>query len=232
MASSGGFKPSNLPPIAETGMKGFLKWYAREQPGDYPRVAKATWAQAPEVFSDYVQSRAQVIRHRAGLASLGMRTWDPSLGTRLHGLGQDGTAADLSSQIQVLTESDLQPVNVAVDDSTLNMQVPTNITTSDAANAGAGTSTTTTSWLSSLINSASNLIMTKQTAQTAQAITNLQLQRAQQGLSPLNIGMGANGIPIIGGTAGLSSLFSGTGLIIGLGALAAFFIFSGKRKAA
>src|ERR1700732_2825438 len=70
MASSGGFKPSNLPPIAETGMKGFLKWDAREQPGYYPRVAKATWAQAPEVFSDYVQSRAQGVRPRAGLASL------------------------------------------------------------------------------------------------------------------------------------------------------------------
>jgi hypothetical protein len=122
-------------------------------------------------------------------------------------------------------------VNVAVDDATLNQMVPSNITTSDAANAGAGTSTASTSWLSSLINSASNFVMSKQQAQTAQAITNLQLQRAQQGQSPLNISMGANGIPIIGG-AGLSSLFSGTGMVIGLAALAAFFLFSGKRRAA
>jgi hypothetical protein len=227
MASSGGFRPSPLPPIAETGMKGFFKWYAREQPGDYPRVAKAAWKNAPELFSDYTQSRATVIRHQAGLASLTSRTYNPSL----QGLGQGGgQASDLSSQIQVLTESDLTPVNVALDDSTLNMVAPSNITTSDAANAGAGTSTTSTNWLSSLINSASNLIFTRQQVQTAQAITNLQLQRAQQGLSPLNIGMGANGIPIIGGAA----LGGTTGIVIALGALAALFFFSrgGSRRAA
>src|SRR5438105_11283060 len=152
MASSGGFRPSPLPPIWETGMKGFFKWYAREQPNDYPRVAKAAWKDAPEMFSDYVQSRATAIRQQIGDASLATRTYDASL----HGLGQSpaGGAADMPYQIQTLTEADLQPVNVAVDDSTLNLQVPSNITTSDAANAGAGTSTASTSWMSDLINAA------------------------------------------------------------------------------
>src|ERR1700675_2414122 len=122
MASSGGFKPSHLPTINETGMRGFLKWLQRENPPAYQHIAPSLPAVDPRMFSDYNQSRAQIVRGRAGNASLVARA--ASLGA----LGQ----AEYSSQIQTLSESDLTPINVSVDDSTLTMAIPTNVDTTDA----------------------------------------------------------------------------------------------------
>ena len=226
MASSGGFKPSPLPPIAATGMRGFLKWYAREQPNDYPRVAKALWGNAPEVFSDYVQSRTQAIRGAVGRQSLARRTFAPAFA----GLGQDdGTASDLSTQIATLSESDLTPVNLATSDDLLNIAAPNNIPSTDAANAGAGTTTATTNWISQLITGATGLFATQQQGQLAQTIVNAQLSRAQQGLSPLNIGWSANGLPTISASGALTS---STGLLLigGLALVAVMMMRGGSKR--
>jgi hypothetical protein len=218
MASSGGFKPSHLPPINDTGMRGFLKWLQRENAPAYQHIAPALPAVDPRMFSDYNQSKAQIVRGRAGAASMVARA------ARMGALGQ----AEYSSQIQTLSESDLTPINVAVDDSTLTTAIPTNVDTTDAANQGSGTSTASTDWITSAIQGITSLWMTKGQLQTSQAITNLQLQRAQAGLSPLNIGLGANGIPIVGSSAlgGGSSL-----LLLGGGLLVLFMLMRSGRKA-
>jgi hypothetical protein len=220
MASSGGFKPSHLPPVTETGIQGFLKWLQRENPTAYQQIAPALPAVDPRMFSDYSQSRAQIVRGRAGVASMAARAG------RMGALGQ----AEYSTQIPTLSESDLTPINVSVDDSTLTVAIPTNVDTTDAANQGSGTSTASTDWISSAIHGITSLWLTKQQLQTSQAITNLQLQRAQSGLSPLNIGMGANGIPMISGSAlgGGSTL-----LLLGGGLLVLFMLMrGGSRRAA
>jgi hypothetical protein len=220
MASSGGFKPSHLPPVTETGIQGFLKWLQRENPTAYQQIAPALPAVDPRMFSDYSQSRAQIVRGRAGVASLAARAG------RMGALGQ----AEYSTQIPTLSESDLTPINVSVDDSTLTTAVPTNVDTTDAANQGSGTSTASTDWISSAIHGITSLWLTKSQLQTSQAITNLQLQRAQSGLSPLNIGLGANGIPMISGSAlgGGSTL-----LLLGGGLLVLFMLMrGGSRRAA
>jgi hypothetical protein len=218
MASPGGFRPSHLPPINETGMRGFLKWLQRENPPAYQHIAPSLPAVDPRMFSDYNQSKAQIVRGRAGAASLVARA------ARMGALGQ----AEYSGQLPVLAESDLTPINVAVDDSTLTTAIPTNVDTTDAANQGSGTSTASTDWITSAIAGITSLWMTKAQVQTNQAITSLQLQRAQAGLSPLNIGLGANGIPIMGGSAlgGGSTL-----LLLGGGLLVLFMLMRGRRTA-
>ena len=201
-------------------MRGFLKWLQRENPPAYQHIAPALPAVDPRMFSDYNQSRAQIVRGRAGNASLLARA--ASLGA----LGQ----AEYSSQIPTLSESDLTPINVSVDDSTLTMAVPTNVDTTDAANQGSGTSTASTDWISSAVKGLASLWMTKSQLQTNQAITNLQLQRAQSGLTPLNIGLNANGIPIFGSMGGGTSL-----MLLGGGLLVLFMLMrggGGRRRAA
>lgn len=39
--------------INDTGIRGFLKWWKQEQPGLYPKVAKAVAANVPAAFDDY-----------------------------------------------------------------------------------------------------------------------------------------------------------------------------------
>ena len=84
-------------------------------------------------------------------------------------------------------------------------------------------------WITSAIRGITSLWMTKAQVTTNQAITNLQLQRAQAGLSPLNIGLGANGLPMFG-----SSLGGGTSLLLLGGGLLVLFMLmrGGSRRAA
>lgn len=236
MASPGGFKPSHLPPIAETGLKGFLKWYQREQPAIYQKLAVQLQAQAPQAFSDYTQSMTQALRARAGVASLQRR-----LATRgrtgsflpgssaLHGLGDDFTdMLEASPDPQVV--STFQPVTV--DSIALPAGYnPPPVDTSEAANTGAGTSTNTTNLIASIIGGVTGAYTSVMQANTAAAITDVQLQRARAGLSPLNIGMNANGIPTIGGSAFAGG--SATLLLIG-GAVLLFMLLGrgGSRAAA
>jgi len=233
MASSpGGFKPSHLPPVTETGMQGFLKWLQRENPQAYQHIAPSLPAMDPRMFSDYNQSRAQIVRGRAGVASLAARAGrlgvlgQAEYGNTLPEFQVNPNAAPASF---VLAPSDLAPLNVATDETTLTVAVPTNVDTTDAANQGSGTSTASTDWISNAIHGITSLWLTKSQLQTSQAITNLQLQRAQSGLSPLNIGMGANGLPMFG-----SSLGGGTSLLLLGGGLLVLFMLmrGGSRRAA
>lgn len=224
MASPGGFRPSPLPPVTETGIRGFLKWLQRENPQAYQQIAPALPAVDPRMFSDYNQSRAQIVRARAGAASMVARA--ASMGA----LGQaeySSTLPEFSTQIQVLAPSDLAPVNVATDESTLSLAVPTNVDTTDAANQGSGTSTASTDWISSAIHGITSLWLTKTQLQTSQAITNLQLQRAQAGLAPLNIGLAANGIPTFSAMGGGSTM-----LLLGGGLLLLFMLMRGGSRSA
>jgi hypothetical protein len=215
-------------------MNGFLKWLQRENPVAYQHIAPSLPAVDPRMFSDYTQSRSQIVRGRAGAASLARRA------SMMHGLGAfgqteyDSTLPEFqvdptqATANMVLAPSDLTPLNIAVDDATLTTAVPTNVDTTDAANQGSGTSTASTDWISSAVAGITSLFTTKAQLQTAQSITNLQLQRAQAGLSPLNIGLNANGIPTI-----LGSALAGSGslLLIG-GAILLFFMMKVGRKAA
>lgn len=220
MASSGGFKPSPLPPIADTGMKGFLKWYQREQPEVFKAVAPQIAAKTPQVFSDYNQSQTQRIRQRAGVASLAARRRMRGIA----GLGDDFTDLLDSSPDSNIVAGFESPS----DDINSYMSSAPTIDVSDAANTTSGTPTTSTSLISSLIAGITGAYTTVTQANTAQAITNLQLQRAQAGLAPLNIGMNANGIPTITGVG----LASSAGIILLIGGGLLLFMMMGRGKKA
>lgn len=101
----------------------------------------------------------------------------------------------------------------------------------DVADAANNTATdgSTANWLSSLIGGISGAYMTYTQAQNNQAIVNAQLQRAQEGLPPLSIAPGSNGVPTI--TAGLGG--SSNMLLVGGGILAAIglaYALSGRRR--
>lgn len=94
----------------------------------------------------------------------------------------------------------------------------------DAANSGT-TDSSSTSWLSSLINGVSSAYMTVSQAQTQQSIVNAQLQRAQAGLPPLNVSTTGSGVPLIS-----VATSSSTWLIAGALGLGALLIFMAKKK--
>lgn len=109
----------------------------------------------------------------------------------LEGLGQTDTLA---------------PVNVTA-------QLMPQVDVADAANT-TPTDPSSTSWLSSLINGVSSAYLTYNQAQQQNSIINAQLQRAQQGLPPLNISTGSYGVPTIS-----TSLLSNPAVLIGGGLL-------------
>jgi len=168
---------STKPNITDTGLKGFLKWFQREQPHLYQQVAPALAKKYPRAFGDFNQSVAQDLAHRRSMA--GMLTF--------RGLGDDSAVTDITFDSG-------------------SLQVPTSVTsavdTADAANSGT-TDSGVTGWLSSLIGGLTQGALAVNQVKTAQQVTQLQLQRAQAGLPPLNIDMSSLGVPTVG--VGLSA---------------------------
>jgi len=193
---------SAKPDISDTGLKGFLKWFQREQPNLYKQVAPALAKKYPRAFSDYNQSLAQDMGHRRSMVSMGFR-----------GLGDDSAITDItfdSSSLQVPTS-----VTSAVD-------------TADAANAGT-TDSSVTGWLSSLIGGLTQGALAVNQVKTAQQVTQLQLQRAQMGLPPLNIDMSSLGVPTVG--VGLSASTQSLVMWIAIGGGALLLLSSlGKAR--
>jgi hypothetical protein len=211
------FAASSAPPITSTGVRGFLKWYQREQPEVYQVIAPKLPVVAPAVFGAYISSRVRATRRLGSLADARARRRTHLM---VSGLGQDDDDdtgyilnPDLTINTSTLTDSgSANPVDI-----TSLVQSTTLPDISDTASSSAGTTTTNTSAIGSLIAGVTGLFVSQQQAQTAQQITALQLQRAQAGLSPLNISMGANGVPTITGIAsnpGALLLLLGAGLLL------------------
>lgn len=115
-------------------------------------------------------------------------------------------------------------VSLAPIDVTAGVDLPT-VDVADAANSGP-TDSSSTDWLSSLINGASQAFMTVSQAQTQQSIVNAQLQRAAAGLPPLSITATQAGVPLIGvGTRSSTWL-----LLAGAAAIGGWLIFGRPRR--
>lgn len=221
------YAASTAPPIKSTGIKGFLKWYQREQPEVYKVIAPKIPVVAPQAFGAYIASRVRATRTLGNLAQSRARRQTRLL---VSGLGQDdseidltggySTNPDLTVNTSTLTDSgSANPVDLTALQSSLTLP-----DVSDTATASAGTTTTQTSGIANLIAGVTGLFVSQQQAQTASQITALQLQRAQAGLAPLNISMGANGIPTISGIAS-----SPTTLLLLLGGGLLLFMMMGKK---
>jgi len=225
---SGGYRPSPAPPITTTGIRGYLLWLKREQPAVYAKLAPALPTIAPSAFSHYMGSAITRTRKLAGVGSLRARNGV----VLVAGLGRLGQSADdldpVYSDVDLSYSTDPDLTNYTIAQGASNPEItnaPTPETTA-AANTGAGTPSTQVAAIGALATGITGLAITGMQLSTANEINQLQLQRAQAGLAPLNIGMNANGVPTITGTG-----LSGSGMLIVL-LIAGLVLFAamGERR--
>ena len=207
--------------INDTGVKGFLLWLKREQPGIYVKAAPIIAQQVPQAFSGYNAGAWRVAglgRYEAmqRLGAMGDSTTDINLAT--------ATPADVfgdSATIDLSTSS--SPL------STASLATPPTVDVSTAANSGASSSGIA-STISSIVGGISALYLTKQQANIQQQVVNTQLSRAAAGLPPLPASLSNLGVPQV--SVGLSA-GTGTGIAVaaGIGLLVLLFMMGGKKRA-
>lgn len=169
--------------IQDTGIRGYLKWLQRDQPGIYKAIAPQVAQYAPEAFSDYEQSQAM-----GSLMGLGDGL------TTFFGTSSPDPSTDVAS----------------------------------AANSGAS-SPSITSMISNLVGAVGQVFLAKTQVDTLKQVNNIQLQRAQQGLSPLDTSSLNLGVPQV--NVGLSKgTLTGGGIALAVvGGLGLLFLLSSKR---
>jgi len=166
--------------IIDTGLRGYLKWLRRDQPGIYRKVAPVLAAKIPEAFSDREQSHA-----------LGV----------LMGLGDDAEPGASGASTDV----------------------------ADAANTGAA-SPSITGIIGNLVAAAGQVYLTKTQLDALKQVNNMQLQRVNAGLNPLDVSGLNFGIPTVNvGVAPKTLAAGGTLLIGGLLLVGAFMLLGSKH---
>lgn len=208
--------------ITETGIRGFLKWFAREQPEIYKAVAPVIAKKVPKAFSDY---------HAGGWKVAGLNRDDAvdKLNKIYEGnFAGMGRLADASAYFSMGSSYTAQPTYFAsaapgFDASLATM--PNFVDTSAAANAGSiGTDIAGT--IGSIVNSASKAYLTYTAANTQSQIVNTQLQRAAAGLPPLNVGLSSSGIPMVQAGGNISTGSIAMLAIAGIG----LYLLTGRKK--
>jgi hypothetical protein len=228
-------------PITETGVRGFLKWFKREQPALYSKIAPLLPKKVPAAFSNYEAGGYRVaglsrddavtklnkiykdsFSRRAGLGRFA--DYDPyasMTGSNPNAYFSSGITTNYTAQLSTM------PSYTASYSSTPTANIP--VDTSTAANNGPSP-TSTTNGIANVINAASGLVLSGAAAVTQAQIVSAQLARAASGLSPLNTSLNANGVPTV------VSSSTTTVLLLGGLALAALLVVSGgsssKKKAA
>ena len=200
--------------INETGIRGFLKWLAQEQPGIYAKAAPKIASDVPAAFTDYHQGGWRIAgkTHSQAIASLGY------IGDTLPAI--DVSAASLGQPITV----NLSPSMLGTDFS--NAPAPAAVDVATAADSG-GASSGTTDLIGNIVKGISSLYLGKKQADIQQQVVNTQLQRAALGLPPLPQSLSQLGVPQV--NVGLSS---GTSTLViggGIAALIALVMLSGRR---
>jgi hypothetical protein len=204
--------------ITDTGIRGFLKWFATVQPGLYKKVAPKLPSATPQAFSDY---------HAGGWRVAGLS--NSQAVAKLSGLGD--TLPDITvtgaSAAAPITYSGSSPL---FDASGITVAAPPTIDVSTAANTG-GESTGTTDLIGNIVKGISALYLTKQQANIQQQVVNTQLQRAALGLPPLPTSLNNLGVPMV--NVGLSSgLGGGLAIAAAVGIGLVFFskMFGGRSR--
>lgn len=227
-------------PITATGIKGFLMWYAREQPALFNKIAPKLPSMVPAAFSNYTtqQNKLKAI-YRSGQVK-GLRGFgDTGASYELAPLYVTASVSNnpISVSYDSLADSQLTGGSVAVNyDATL---VPLNTDYSDtgsaptanippvaaAANSGSSSSPIASA-IAQTIGAVASVFMTNTAAQQQQALVAAQLARAQAGLTPLNTSMNSLGIPTVTstGTGSMTSI-----LVLGA-AVAAVLLLTGDKK--
>jgi hypothetical protein len=220
---------NNKPPITQTGIKGFLIWYAREQPAIFAKIAPTLPAAVPKAFSNYNARFGNLQKFYRGM-------YKHRVGGQLAGASQRfGDYYSLAAPVAVNFESQLAapisetavsytavPTVEAGDLSTVN--IPPVAMAANPGNVG----TPVAAAIGQVVGAAANIYMTNNQAALQQSVVNTQLQRAAAGLPPLNTNLNSLGIPTVS-TSG--SIFSGSTILIGIAVALALAMSSGKKPA-
>jgi hypothetical protein len=224
--------------ITQTGMKGFLLWFAREQPAIYAKIAPKLPAAAPKAFGNYMQMQKRLgeiykskpfpkscVSSKSGMAGFGDYYGVPGYTSAPAAtISPDFYAAYSAAPGLSFTPSDPNTILGDVPD----VSVPTSSPSipiapiANAANSGV-ISSRTASAIGSVIGATSAILMTNSQAALQQQAVNANLARAAAGLPPLNTSLNSLGVPTVG-TSG--SIDSGTMLLLGLAAVAAVVLTS------
>ncbi len=236
-------------PITQTGIKGFLVWFAREQPHLYNKIAPTLPKVAPKAFGNFLQQQRKLrqvynsnFTQRRGV-SMGR------LADYMTVLPEYVATASAVSPISVSYESLATPISVSPTvDYTASLAAPlppvdfssntfTPVDTSSggpvfspvtqAANSGIS-STPIANAIAQTVGAASSIYLTNQQAQLQQQVVQSQLQRAAAGLPPLNTSLNQLGIPTVG--AGASFSGSSGMVVLGIGAILLVALMSGGSK--
>lgn len=245
---------SSAAPITQTGMKGFLLWFAREQPAIFKSIATKIPKVAPKAFSNYTARRKKlgaiyrskflknqsgITKHVAGLGDYG------SYGSYVS-YSASNLGVSYGAPISVNYTAQLSNAYTASPTVDYTAQLPTYTASTDpgalntvntgssstvgippiagAANSGV-IGTSTTGAVGALIGAAAVAAgLTAQQTSAQQSAVNQNLARAAAGLPPLNTSVNSLGVP----TVGSGSLSAGTLLLLGGAAIIALFMLGEK----
>jgi hypothetical protein len=209
-------------PITETGIKGFLLWYKREQPEIFAKIAPKLPAVVPKAFSNYNQTQRSLGKLYAGRFS---ERAPQRFGDYFTSYESNPVAIDLSDQFPPINVGtiDTGPITQPVFDSSSGTYLSP---VAQAANTSVA-STPTVAAIGQVIGAASQVYMTNTQAQLQQNVLQTQLQRAAQGLPPLNTSLAQLGVPVVstGGSLGNSGF-----LFLLLGGVALVALTAGKKS--
>ena len=224
-------------PITTTGIKGFLTWFAREQPALFNQIAPKLPSMVPAAFSNYTQRAAKLKAiYKSGAPSMGKLgdyyTLAPVYSTA-PAISSDPIAVNYDSSLQNVTggsvavnyDSTLTPINTG-DLDTGTTPTTTIPPVAAAANSGSASQPIANA-IAQTIGAAASVVMTNNAAAAQQALVNTQLARAQAGLTPLNTSVNSLGIPTVTST---SSTTMTSLLILGAGVAAVLFLTGDKNK--
>lgn len=226
-------------PITTTGIKGFLTWFAREQPALFNQIAPKLPSMVPAAFSNYT-ARAKKLKaiYKSGVSGIG-RFADYSsyslapIYVTAASTSSDPIAVNYDSSLQNVTggsvavnyDSTLTPINTG-DLDTGTTPTTTIPPVAAAANSGSASQPIANA-IAQTIGAAASVVMTNNAAAAQQALVQQQLARAQAGLPPLNTSVNSLGIPTVTST---SSTTMTSLLILGAGVAAVLFLTGDKNK--
>ena len=219
-------------PITQTGIKGFLCWFQREQPAIYNKIAPMLPAKVPKAFSNYT-SRMKRLRQIYGAGSFTERRSvsmgalaDYTLPPIYVTAPNPNAGSPISVDYTATLAAPLPPVDFS------SAQAPAGVTFSPvttAANSGAS-STPIANAIAQTVGAASSIYLTNQQAALQQQVVQSQLARAAAGLPPLNTSLNQLGIPTVSSTGfGISS---GSMVLLGIAAVVVLALSGGNKKSA
>lgn len=221
-------------PITTTGIKGFLLWFQREQPGLYNKIAPKLPALVPKAFSNYTATQKHLKKVYQGSfakrATNGMSGLADYSSYELPALYVTAASTADVDPISVNYSSQLAPVSYYANPATFTTPVDTgdlSTVSVPPVTAAANTGTASNGIASAIgqtVGAAASIYMTNAQAALQQSVIQSQLARAQAGLPPLNTSLNQLGIP----TVSTGSLSTGSMMLLGGAALLAIMLAGGS----